>query len=142
MIPQDFDALCDVTQALYRAEVARMAQVLQEEKRLRAALARLDAQRAANEALPDADLGGLRQIGGDMIWQAWVGRKKAELQSELARVLARKGQMAGKLRRAFGKTEAIEELAATARAERHGEARARDASERAQLCVLDKWMSG
>lgn len=142
MSTPDFESLCEVTQALYRAEAARMAQVLQKENRLRSALARLEAQRATNEALPENDLDGLRQIGGDMIWQAWVGRKKAELQSELARVLARKGQMAGQLRRTFGKAQAIADMAESARAEHLKETQARDEIERGQLDVLNRWMSG
>lgn len=138
----DFDALGKVTEALYRAEAVRMQKLLHEESRLREALARLDAQHAANRALPEADLDGLRQIGGDMIWQGWVGRKKAELQSELARVLARKGQIVGKLRRAFGKAQAVERMTAATRAQRISDAQTRDADIRAHLAVLDRWMSG
>jgi len=138
----DFEALGEVTEALYRAEAARMQTLLHEESRLREALARLDAQYAANSALPDADLDGLRQIGGDMIWQGWVGRKKAELQSELAQVLARKGQIVGKLRRAFGKAQAVERMTAAARAQRLSDAQTRDAEACAHLAVLDRWMSG
>ena len=138
----DFETLGEVTEALYRAEAVRMQTLLHEESRLREALARLDAQYAANSALPEADLDGLRQIGGDMIWRGWVGRKKAELQSELAQVLARKGQIVGKLRRAFGKAQAVERMTATARAQRLSDAQTRDAEMCAHLAVLDRWMSG
>ncbi|MGI3213233.1 hypothetical protein ACROSR_19290 [Roseovarius tibetensis] len=130
-----------MTDALYQVESAQMHYLLQEESRLRRALARLDAQHAANRALPESDLDGLRQIGGDMIWHGWVGRKRAELQTELARVLGRKGQMISKLRRAFGKAQAVERVMETAHAKRLGDTQAREAEARAHLAVLTRWMS-
>jgi len=142
MTHPDIEALDEVTEALYRAEAIRMQKILNEESRVRAALARLDIEHAANRGLPAADLDGLRQIGGDMIWQGWVGRKRADLQSELARVLARKGQIVGKLRRAFGKAQAVQRITATARAQRIRKAQARNADTTAHLAVLDRWMSG
>lgn len=138
----DFEALGEVTEALYRAEAVRMQKLLQEESRVREALTRLDAQHAENRALPESDLDGLRQIGGDMIWQGWVGRKRADLQPELARVLARKGQIVGKLRRAFGKAQAVDQMTAAARAQRISDTRTRDADMSAHLAVLDRWMNG
>lgn len=138
----DLEALGEVTEALYRAEAVRMQHLVEQERRLRAALARLDAQQAATRALPDTELDGLRQIGGDMIWQGWIGARKAELQSELARVLGRKGQMIGKLRRAFGKAQAVDRMTDAVRAQAVRNAQARDEDMRAHLAVLDRWMHG
>lgn len=141
MINSDLNAVAEVTEALYRAEAGQMHQLLAEENRLREALAWLDAQYASNRSLPEADLGGLRQIGGDMIWQGWMGRKRAELQSELARVLGRKGQRVGKLRRAFGKAQAVERMISAERAQHVSDARAQDEATRAQLVLLDRWLA-
>ncbi|MFO7759395.1 MAG: hypothetical protein R6V26_13145 [Roseovarius sp.] len=138
----ELEALGEVTEALYRAEVVRMQHLVTQENRLREALARLDAKQAATRALPDTELDGLRQIGGDMIWQGWMGARKAELQSELARVLGRKGQMIGKLRRAFGKAQAVDRMTAAARAQAVSNAQARDEDMRAHFAVLDRWMHG
>jgi hypothetical protein len=135
----DFETLGDVTDARYRAEALRMQRLVQQENRLREALERLDAQQAANRTLPDTELDGLRQIGGDMIWQAWTGRRKAELQSELAHLLGRKEQMITNLRRAFGKAQAVDRMTTAARAQKVGAARARDEDRRAQLAMLDRW---
>jgi hypothetical protein len=138
----DLTVLVQVTDALYRAEVTHLQQLVAEENRLREALARLDAQCMANRSLPEADLDGLRQIGGDMIWQGWVGRKRAELLTELAHVLGRKGQRVAKLRRAFGKAQTVERMASADRAQQVKDARAHAENTRAQLGLLDGWISG
>jgi len=130
--------LGEVTEALYQVELARMQAVLREEARLRAAIARLAAHHEANRGLIEADPGGLRQIGGDILWRSWVGRNKAELQSELARVLGAKGQMIRKLRRAFGKSQAVVSIrtAESAREVRKDAARAEAVL--AQIALLDR----
>lgn len=138
MRDDELEDLGKVTEALYQVELARMQTILREEARLRAAIARLDAHHAANRGLIEADLGGLRQIGGDILWRSWVGRNKAELQSELARVLGTKGQMIRKLRRAFGKSQAAEGIrtAESAKRVRHDMARAEAVL--AQIALLDR----
>ncbi len=141
MKDDDLDALAELTGALYQAEAARMRQLFADERRLREGLARLEAQYAANRTLPEPQLNGLRQIGGDMIWQGWVSRKKAELQSELARVLGYKGQTIARLRRAHGKSHAVERVMAAERAQRIASNRAQDAETRAQLGLLEQWVS-
>lgn len=127
-----------VTEALYQAELARMHAILREEARLRAALARLAAHHKSNLGLVEADLSGLRQIGGDILWRSWVGRTKAELQSELARVLGIKGQMIPRLRRAFGKTQAVAGIRAQERADQRRQQTARGEAALAQIALLDR----
>lgn len=109
---QTLSDLTKLTEALYQAETAKMQDLLMQEAKLRQDLARLEEHRRTNRDLPDADLQGVRQIGADLLWQGWVGRSKADLQTELARVLARKGQMIGQLRRAFGKHQAATRMLA------------------------------
>ncbi|MGX0877471.1 hypothetical protein ACSSV4_002161 [Roseovarius sp. MBR-154] len=127
------DDLAEVTEALYQAELARAQDILRDETRLRQELARLSAHHQANRALPEADLDGLRRIGGDVLWQGWVGRNRAQLQQELARVLVRKAGALRKLRTGFGKAEAMRQLRAEAR---EADARARLAHESATLARL------
>lgn len=109
---QTLSDLTKLTEALYQAETAKMQDLLLQEAKLRQDLAGLEEHRRANRDLPDAALQGVRQIGADILWQGWVGRSKADLQAELARVLARKGQMIGQLRRAFGKHQAAVKMLA------------------------------
>ena len=117
MMRDDHDALCDVSDALYQREVARLRALRDEEARLRAALAKLDAQASAARELSDEALRGVREIGADIVWQGWLARHRATLQSELAQVLARKEHAMPAQRRAFGRAEAARALRAQARVE-------------------------
>jgi len=109
---QRLSDLTKLTEALYQAETAKMQDLLLQEAKLRQDLADLEEHRRANRDLPDTAMQGVRQIGADILWQGWVGRSKVDLQAELARVLARKGQMIGQLRRAFGKHQAATKMLA------------------------------
>jgi len=113
----DLGALGSLTDALYQRELAKLREVRDEEARLRAALARLDEQARAARDQPETALAGLRGIGGDMVWQAWVVRQRAALQSELARILVRKEHALPALRRAHGKSEAVRRMQRDAQAQ-------------------------
>lgn len=117
MSRDDHTALCEVSDALYQREVARLRGLRDEEARLRAALVRLDAQARDARRLSDSALRGVREIGADIVWQGWLARHRATLQSELAHVLARKEHAMPALRRAFGRAEAARALHAQALAE-------------------------
>lgn len=109
-------ALYDLTDAFYQREVVRLRGLRDEEARLREALARLDAQAHAARHLPDDALGGVREIGADMVWHGWLARHRVTLQHELARVLARKEHAMPAQRHAFGRLEAARALGAQAQA--------------------------
>jgi hypothetical protein len=113
MTEDRFGELATLTETLYEAERAKLRDLNRQEMRLRHDLALLDAQRLSNQRVPEPDLRGFREIGGDLRWLGWVGRNRAALQTDLARVLARKGQMMQALRRAFGKHQAALILQAT-----------------------------
>ena len=102
----DCGALRELTDALYQRELAQLRELLDQETRLRAALAQLGEQARAAGDQPEAALTGLREIGGDMVWQAWLGKQRTALQSELARLLARKERALPALRIAHGKQQA------------------------------------
>lgn len=106
MMPDRTHDLAQLTDALYQKERAKLLDLNRQEARLRSDLARLDAQRHANQRLPDPDMQGFREIGADLRWLGWVGHNRAALQTDLAQVLARKGRMMQALRRAFGKHQA------------------------------------
>lgn len=110
------EALCALTDAFHQRELARLRALQDEEARLRGALARLDAQARDARALPQEVLRGVREIGADMVWQGWLIRHRAAVQTELARVLARKEQAMPAQRRAFGKAEAARALRVQAQA--------------------------
>ena len=101
------------------SEEARMRAIAAEEVEIRNKLARLEEHAAAVAAPADDTTLELRSVGADLLWQGWVNRARRDLQTDLARVLARKGEEARYLQRAHGRSEAILSLRdAAAKAER------------------------
>ncbi|MFU8776467.1 MAG: hypothetical protein ACNA7M_02185 [Roseovarius sp.] len=101
-----------LTEALYRADSARMQALLAEEARLRSDLNQIADMRRAAREMPDGHLSEYRAAGADLLWQGWIGQSKARIHAELARVLGRKGQVSRELRRSFGKYHAAAQIAA------------------------------
>ena len=105
-----FDDLTRITDAVYRADLARLQTIAVEENALRTELAAL-AEEERRNALTDPDsMLALRQLGGDLLWKAWIGRKREALNLRLATVMARKLSAAQALRRSFGKASVAKEL--------------------------------
>lgn len=102
--------LANLTDALYQAELSKMREVNAREASLRHDLAELESLQRSNMALPQADLHTVRQIGADVLWEGWVSRTRADLNMQLAQVMAQKARMTTQLRRAFGKQIAAAEL--------------------------------
>ena len=132
----DLRELRRVTDALYQADLARLRAIAAEERRLRDEIAALnESARRAEEHSGESAL-ALRQLGGDMLWRAWLGRKREALHLRLANVMARKLSAADALRRSFGKNEVARKLAEAAQhdAERDAALR-RLAEEQAQMLL-------
>ncbi|RKF13041.1 hypothetical protein D6850_16200 [Roseovarius spongiae] len=117
MSRQDPTGLGEVAGLLFETEQAKLRDLMRREAELRRALAELDDHRKAAAALPPTQLSAPRAVGADLLWQGWVGRRRAELNTELAQVLVRKAGRMNDLRRAFGRKAAIDELGNRARAE-------------------------
>jgi hypothetical protein len=100
--------LCQVTAMAYEKELAAVQPLLDEEAKIRADLAKLDKQ--VSEAQQRSDLGSMQAIGADVIWQAWAGRARSQLNISLAQVLARKAQVMARIRKAFGRKRVAEQL--------------------------------
>ncbi len=110
MSPKTSADLTELTGALYRAEQARMRDLLQQEASLRQALSQLEDHRKTAQLLPAEDLHAVRQIGADVLWQGWVGRNREELNRKLALCLVQKARLLSALRQAYGKHQASEAL--------------------------------
>mgnify|MGYP005844346201 CR=1 FL=1 len=106
----DFADMTRLTDALYRAEQVRMQTLAQEETRLRQALAKLEEGRKAALALSPDAVQTQRLIGADLLWQGWVARIRAELNRQLALVLAQKARQMSALHRAHGRYKATQAL--------------------------------
>ena len=101
---KDLIALKSVLNAKFQAEQAALRDILQEENRLRTQIRELDEQGKGDIAL------ALKSLGNDVRWRVWVANARTKLNTELARVLARKEQATARLRREFGKVQASEQV--------------------------------
>lgn len=102
--------LAALTDMLFRAEQARLREIVTREAALRRDLARLDENRRRSLQLPDDQLTGMRHIGADLQWQAWLGRSREELNRQLALCLAQKARMMTALRHAHGRKRAADDI--------------------------------
>lgn len=106
---KDIEQLCIVAQAKYDQQRQDFAKIIQQETSLRTELRRLT---HLDQSAPSGndDLIGIRAIGADVLWRAWLGRSRTALNTELARVLARKALEQDRVRVAFGKLTALRTL--------------------------------
>lgn len=91
----------------YRQQQESFGRLMKQETTLRASLRQLDDYMAESRNAPDTEQ---RAIGADVIWQAWIGRKKRELNMQLAQVLAVKERHIAQVRHAYGKVLVTDEL--------------------------------
>ncbi|WP_121060622.1 hypothetical protein [Chachezhania antarctica] len=130
-----YQELSQVTELLYAKERQAVAAILEEEAIIRGQLARLDRMVAQARADAEADTAYLA-LGADLHWNEWTVRTRRALNADLARVMARKLKVLDRLRRAFGRCDAVDRLEAD-RQRSVKEARAREDWEKiAALMVL------
>lgn len=106
--------LVRLTAARKVSEEARMRRLAAEEAEIRGEIEALDDRHRRALALPPEEMTGQRRIGADILWQAWVSRRRRQLQIRLARTLARKGAALRDLRRAHGRSSASEGILSSA----------------------------
>lgn len=115
----DFSELSAITNALYQTELAQFQAVTAEEDSLQKEMKQLEDEVRRAEALADDGAMALRQLGCDLLWKAWVGRKRQMLNLKLANLIAKKQVMLSSLQRSFGKKSITQELDIRARREQH-----------------------
>lgn len=98
----ELEQLEAITEARYQQQQQGFQKVVAEENRLRSELSRLDQHLRDSQTAIYKDT-PMRTIGADVIWQGWVGQRKAELNMKLARVLAMKEHHLKQVRTAYGK---------------------------------------
>jgi hypothetical protein len=122
---QDLRKLATLAELLYQRDLQALGRISAEEAQLRGRLDQLERQ--ARQAVTDAaDLSALRSLGAETLWQDWALRRRAELNSELARIRLRREHAVARLRLSFGKREALASL------QRQADARARAAARAAE----------
>ncbi|MGB5865967.1 MAG: hypothetical protein WBG95_16895 [Sulfitobacter sp.] len=98
----------------YRQQQESFARLMAQETRLRTSLQQLDAYLADSIAQDDTPQ---RAIGADVVWQSWIGRKKRDLNMQLAQVLAVKEGHIAQVRTAYGKVLVTDTLIEQTRAQ-------------------------
>lgn len=101
--------MSQVTEAVYLAEFRKVQSLLQEEARLRGALAQLKEQAATERKALATDM-PMQTIGADLLWQAWLVRSRKQLNIELSQVLAKKSIVMDRIRLAFGRRNAVQSM--------------------------------
>ena len=110
----DLAKMKQLVEVKYRREQESFGRLLEQEGRLRASLAQLDAYLAESRTNADTPQ---KAIGADVVWQAWIGRNKRALNMQLAQVLAVKERHIAQVRLAYGKVLVTDELHARTRKE-------------------------
>lgn len=93
----------------YQSALADMRVFIEREAKLRRELDRLDRHAALTEVQAPPQ-GSMRAIGADVIWLRWLEKTRAELNLELARVMAQKHDHLARVKKAFGKSIVTAEL--------------------------------
>lgn len=109
---ESLSVLHEIANAYYERQRSDFDLILAQEARLREDLARLDA------SVPQCDdeesgYARMQMIGADVLWQGWLGRAKTRINMELAQTLARKAQATKRVKDAFGKILALDEMIVT-----------------------------
>lgn len=108
-----------VADAAYLRKSQKFQELVTEEARLRADLAKLD-EGLQQARITDTDF-DLNALGGDALWRGWVGQRKSDINLKLARVLALKEQQISVIRKAFGKRQITETMVKEHQAKFHKE---------------------
>ena len=107
--PDDLSALLEVSDLLYARQRQALVAILQEEAVLRRELVRLSEMGGADHE-DTAELSGMKVIGADLLWNGWLARAKTDANIRLAQVLARKDFEQNRVRKAFGKVTALQQI--------------------------------
>lgn len=131
------DQLTKITDALYHVDLAKLKSVSAEEAEIREKLSTLDAQEKEAAVQAESNAISLGAIGADILWQAWVERKRKSLLMTLANILVRKSHAKDALRRTFGKNAVAEKLRIHAALKHHQKSVAKTLSQEQEQIVLN-----
>lgn len=102
--------LITITDAVYQKEYQQLRPLLLQEAQLTRQLAHLNDQVAEMRTQADATP-GYQITGGDVVWHMWEAETRQNLNMQLARLRSQKLAALDNLRHAFGKKQAVANLA-------------------------------
>ncbi len=106
---KEMEELAELTGMVFSARSAEMLRLSAREQKLRDRYETLEKQRQTAQGQAE-DVLSQRLTGLDVLYQMWVGRQMAAVNTELAQVLAEKEMRLQNLRTAFGKKEVALQL--------------------------------
>ncbi|MGX9355927.1 hypothetical protein ACS3SW_12455 [Roseobacteraceae bacterium S113] len=106
----NFKDLLEVARVQYERAQAEMAQIARREQDARHKLEEIGAQFRAASQMPTENLHRMQKLGAQELWAKWMRNKQAQLNRDLATILAQKDDHKTKLRLLLGRFEAIEKL--------------------------------
>jgi hypothetical protein len=104
--PDEIARLMDIA---FQKKLSSNQKLAQEEAMLRHALECLGNAGFAKEPC-ETQHHGMRAVGADLLWQAWLTRQKIEVNTRLANVLLKKEKASTELRKAFGRSQAADAI--------------------------------
>jgi hypothetical protein len=131
----DISELCALMQARLQHQQAALRRISAEEAALRDQLQALNRAERAGGSVVDF---GLRTLGADLLWQAWVAHQREGLQTRLANLMVRRAEVLDQTRSAFGRHEAARRLWYMAR-EARDTRRAKAETARILDTVIAQW---
>ena len=109
--------LSTVAEAVFQREHQKLQPVLQREAQILRQLSRLEAQ-SMDMKSASARTDGYQITGADLVWHSWEEATRRKLNIELARLRSQKLAAMESLRGAFGRKQAVSELARRLHADR------------------------
>ncbi len=106
---KDLTEMEKVTEALYQKEYSALRPTLEAEAKVMQQLARLDDQ-ALQTRRNSARTDGYQVTGTDVLWNGWESSTRRNLNTELARIRSQKLSAMDRLRSAFGRKQAVQNL--------------------------------
>ncbi len=136
------DDLSAITDVLYQIDLARFQAISAEESALLRAIEELNEEEQRAEAISVDGAVALQLFGGDLLWKAWVGRKRQVFNQNLTDLKIRKEVALQALQKSFGKKTVSQELDSRARQDQHRERALRCLAEEQEQLVLKAGSSG
>ncbi len=109
--------LVPVVDAVFRAAQSEVSRIKEEQRALRAQLQDLNDQRAASLTNRPVEGDAAIVAGADVRWQRWIDQRKTEINLQLANLAAEQPKALAKLKKAFGRKEALAQLCKTEKLE-------------------------
>ncbi len=106
---KDLTEMEKVAEALYQKEYSALRPTLEAEAKVLQQLARLDDQ-ALQTRRNSARTDGYQVTGTDVLWNGWESSTRRNLNTELARIRSQKLSAMDRLRSAFGRKQAVQNL--------------------------------